>query len=140
MVGLFSDNKKCTRTDFGCGTSFAKRCSGMVRAQVDVVRQEHSSAVITPVACFAAGHRTLYPRDVRRYDIEMRKMLRRMIPRPVGIDWSAPWHEILHSWHARIDTAVQWSLVNGQWSMPVRHKASPFWAQAVKRNMYIGFA
>ena len=31
-------------------------------------------------------------------------------------------------------------MVNGQWSMPVRHKASPFWAQAVKRNMYIGFA
>ena len=47
------------------------------------------NAVITPVACFAAGHRTLYPRDVRRYDIEMRKMLRRMIPPPVGIDWSA---------------------------------------------------
>ena len=23
--------------------------------------------------------------------------------------------------------------------MPVRHKASPFWAQAVKRSMYIGF-
>ena len=22
---------------------------------------------------------------------------------------------------------------NGQWSMPVRHKASPFWAQAVKK-------
>ena len=33
-------------------------------------------------------------------------MLRRMIPPPVGIDWSAPWHEILHLWHARIDTAV----------------------------------
>ena len=31
-------------------------------------------------------------------------------------------------------------VANGQWSMPVRHKASPFWAQAVKRNMYIGFA
>ena len=43
MVGLFSENKKCTRTEFGCGTSFAKRCSGMVRAQVDVVRQEHSA-------------------------------------------------------------------------------------------------
>ena len=27
---------------------------------------------------------------------------------------------------------------NGEWSMPVRHKASPFRAQAVKRNMYIG--
>ena len=38
---------------------------------------------------------TLYPRNVRRYDIEMRKMLRRMIPPPVGIDWSAPWHVIL---------------------------------------------
>ena len=73
--------RDCTRTEFGCGTSFAKRCSGMVRAQVDVVRQEHSTgfapfapnffhAVITPVACFATGHRTLYPRDVRKYDIE----------------------------------------------------------------------
>ena len=30
-------------------------------------------------------------------------------------------------------------VLNGQWSMPVRHKASPFWAQAVKRNMYISF-
>ena len=30
--------------------------------------------------------------------------------------------------------------IYGQWSMPVRHKASPFWAQAVKRKMYIGFA
>ena len=57
-------------------------------------------------ACFAAGHRTLYPRDVRRHDIEMRKMLRRMILPPVGIDWSAPWHVIRHSWHARIDTVV----------------------------------
>ena len=33
-------------------------------------------------------------------------MLRRMIPPPVGTDWSAPGHVILHSWHARIDTAV----------------------------------
>ena len=40
---IFSDNKKCTRTEFACGTSFAKRCSGMVRAQVDVVRQQHSA-------------------------------------------------------------------------------------------------
>ena len=70
------------------------------------LRLKFFNAVITPVACFAAGHRILYPRDVRRYDIEMRKMLRRMIPPPVGIDWSAPWHEILHLWHARIDTAV----------------------------------
>ena len=32
-------------------------------------------------------------------------------------------------------------MVNGffQWLMPVRHRASPFWVQAVKRNMYIGF-
>ena len=49
MVGMFSDNKKCTRTDLGCGTSFAKRCSGMVRAQVDVVRQEHSAGFTTEI-------------------------------------------------------------------------------------------
>ena len=52
------------------------------------LRLKFFNAVITPVACFAAGHRTLYPRDVRRYDIEM---LRRMIRPPAGIDWSAPW-------------------------------------------------
>ena len=33
-------------------------------------------------------------------------MLRRMILSLVGIDWSAPWHVILHSWHARIDIVV----------------------------------
>ena len=70
------------------------------------LRLKFFNAVVTPVACFAAVHRTLYPRHVRRYDIEMRKMLRRMIPPPVGIDWSAPWHVIMHSWHARIDTMV----------------------------------
>ena len=64
------------------------------------------NVVITPIACSAAGHRTLYPRDARRYDIEMRKMLRRMIPQPVGIDWSAPWHVIVRSWHARKDPVL----------------------------------
>ena len=43
---------------------------------------------------------------MRRYDIEMQKMLRRMISPPVGIDWSAPWHVILHSWHARTQTVA----------------------------------
>ena len=70
------------------------------------LRLNFVNVVITQVTCSAAGHPTLYPRYVRRYDIEMRKMLRRMIPPPVGIDWSAPWHVILHSWHARIDTVV----------------------------------
>ena len=106
--------KKCTRTDFGCGTSFASVARAwfvhkwmLCDKNIPLgLRLKFFNAVITPVTCFAAGHRTLYPRDVRRYDIEMRNMLRRMIPPPVGIDWSAPWHEILHSWHARIDTAV----------------------------------
>ena len=90
------------------------------------LRLKFFNAVITPaVACFAAGHRTVYPRDVRRYDIEMRKMLRRMIPPPVGIDWSAPWHEILLSWHARIDTAVhQFAFL--PWSAVVAIKYSKF--------------
>ena len=85
------------------------------------LRLKFFNAVITPVACFAAGHRTLYPRDVQRSDIEMRKMLRRMIPPPVGIDWSAPWHVILHSWHARIDTVVH-HFAFLPWSAVVRIK------------------
>ena len=43
-----------------------------------------------------------------------------MIPPPVGIDWSAPWHEILHLWHAHIDTAVhQFAFL--PWSAVVMH-------------------
>ena len=110
MVGLFSENKKCTRTEFGCGTSFAKRCSGMVRAQVDVVRQEHSAGFARGFFQCCCHSRYLFcsrsPQTIPRGCAKVRKLLRRMIPPPVGIDWSAPWHVILHSWHARKDTAV----------------------------------
>ena len=78
MVGVFFDNKKMYNDRIWMWNII---CKALLR---------HG------IACSAAGHRTLYPRDARRYDIEIRKMLRRMIPPPVGIDWSAPWHVIVH--------------------------------------------
>ena len=37
-----------------------------------------------------------------KLDIKFRKLLRTIVGPPGGLDWSAPWHEILHEWNARV--------------------------------------
>ena len=34
-------------------------------------------------------------------DVEFRKLVRTIVGPPGGLDWSAPWHHILHEWNAR---------------------------------------
>ena len=58
--------------------------------------------LITPVACFAAGHRTPYAEDLRQLDVAFRKLLRQVVGPPANTDWAQPWHIILHSWHERV--------------------------------------
>ena len=144
MVGLLSDDRTCARTEFGCGTSFAKRCSGMVRAQLDVVRQEHllglrlnfCNVVITPVACLAAGHRNYTQGMCEGTTLKCEKKLRRMVPPPVEIDWSAPWHVILHSWHARIDTVLhQFAFLPWSAVVTIKHWKFAAYIKTLPRNM-----
>ena len=59
-------------------------------------RVRYFQTVVTPVACFAAGHRVLYREDLNKLDISFRKLLRQVVGPPGGIDWNRPWHEILH--------------------------------------------
>ena len=58
-------------------------------------------AVVTPVACFTAGHRTIFKQELAAIDVAHRKLLRQVVGPPAGVDWSRPWHEILHDWTVR---------------------------------------
>ena len=63
-------------------------------------------AVISPVAVFAAGHRTMYKTDLRKFDVLFRKLLRSVVGFPAGMDWTRLWHEILHDWNGRVNEFV----------------------------------
>ena len=64
-------------------------------------RLRYFDAVVSPVACFAAGHRAVHQGDLNRLDVAFRKHLRQLVGPPANIQWDAPWHEILHEWNAR---------------------------------------
>jgi len=59
-------------------------------------------AVVTPVACFAAGYRKIFKQELAALDLAHRKLLHRVVGPPAGMDWSRPWHEILHDWNVRV--------------------------------------
>ena len=71
-------------------------------------RVKYFDAMVTPVACFGAAHRRVYKQDLCRMDIVFRRLLRfffllRSIVGPPGdVDWTLPWHEILHHWNERV--------------------------------------
>ena len=56
-------------------------------------------AIITSVACFAPEHRPIYADDLRKLDIEFRRLLRQVVGPPPDTDWTALWHETLHEWN-----------------------------------------
>ena len=63
--------------------------------------------VITPVVCFAAGHRA-FKNDLDNVDVVFRKLLRSVVGPPAATDWSRPWHEIQgRNWNARVAQFVQ---------------------------------
>ena len=74
-------------------------------------RLRYFDTVITPVACFAAGHRAIFKNNLNNVDVVFRKLLRRVVGPPAATDWSRPWHEILHDWNARVAQFVQQYLV-----------------------------
>ena len=65
-------------------------------------RLAYFDAMVTPVACFPAGHRKIYKQDLRKLAFKFLKVARTIVGPPGGLDWPAPWHEILHEWNARV--------------------------------------
>ena len=60
------------------------------------------NAMVTPVACFGAAHRKVYKQDLCKMDIVFRRLLRSIVGPPGEVDWTLPWHEILHHWNERV--------------------------------------
>ena len=59
--------------------------------------------MVSPVAAFAAGHRTMHKTDLIKFDVLFRKLLRSAVGPPAGMDWTRPWHETLHDWNGRVN-------------------------------------
>ena len=72
-----------------------------------VKRLQFFDKIVTPVACFAAGHRKIYKTDLETMDVHFRRLLRSVVGPPSQTNWLNPWHEILHDWNARVARYVQ---------------------------------
>ena len=59
------------------------------------------NAVVSSVACFAACHRTPRQTHIQLMATSFRKLLRQVVGVPAGLDWSQPWHDILHEWNEK---------------------------------------
>ena len=71
-------------------------------------RLEYFDCVISPVACYAAGHGSIYKQDLHRFDVLQRRLLRSVVGPPRNVDWTQPWHEILQEWtHSRLHGTIE---------------------------------
>ena len=64
--------------------------------------------MISPVTVLAAGekNRTIYKtdlRNLRNLDVLFRRLFRSSVGFPALMDWTRPWHEILHDWNGRVN-------------------------------------
>ena len=53
-------------------------------------RLRYFDAVVSPVALFGCGHRTVHQKDLHQLDVACRKFLRAVVGPPSNIDWSRP--------------------------------------------------
>ena len=88
-------------------TFFANRNILCNKAVSLVKRLQFFDKIVTPVACFAAGHRKIYKTDLETMDVHFRRLLRSVVGPPSQTNWLNPWHEILHDWNARVARYVQ---------------------------------
>ena len=58
------------------------------------------------MALFGCGHRTVHQKDLHQLDVACRKFLRAVVGPPSNIDWSRPWHEILHDWNGKAQSVT----------------------------------
>ena len=78
-------------------------------------RLRYFEAIVSSTACFAAEHRPLYRKHLQKYDVQFRKLIRRIVGPPPGTNWSAQWHDILHERNLRVDHWVRASGISS-WS------------------------
>ena len=72
-------------------------------------RLRYFHSIVSPVACFVAGHKAIHQIDFNKLDIQFRKVLRSVVGPPASIDCNLPWQTIWHEWNARVKTHVDQS-------------------------------
>ena len=96
---------------FGWATNSSARFYTILHLPPQVVRLavrlRFFDRVITPVALFASGHRTIRMSDLCKLDVVYRKMLRMIVGPPNFVHWNAPWHDILHHWNGKAVALAQ---------------------------------
>ena len=65
-------------------------------------------ATVTPIACFAARHRSIRQHDLHILDVEFRRLVRSVVGPPSGVCWSSLWQEILYEWNARVQQILEY--------------------------------
>ena len=56
---------------------------------------------------FYANRWKLYKSELRKLDVHCRKFLRQVVGPPGSIDWTQPWHFIVHLWNQRVVEQMQ---------------------------------
>ena len=71
-----------------------------------VKRLRYFESIMSLVACFAGGHRTMYNRRLERLDTHFRKLCRPIVGPPPSTDSTLEWHEIFHQWNVRVNIFI----------------------------------
>ena len=105
-------------------------------------------AVVSSIACFASGHRTMYREHIQTLDIHFRKFCRSIMGPPPHIDWTLEWHEVLHTYNERATHCVgivkiqSWSRIccGAYWKLAAHIAKLPFhhWIQRVLHWQPVG--
>ena len=70
-------------------------------------RLQFCDKIVTPVACFAPGHRKIYKTALDTMDVHFCWLFRSFVRPSSQTNWLNPWHAILYDWHARTARYVQ---------------------------------
>ena len=100
MVGMQAMHCEYWQSHLGFGTS-PPCCVESVFCKQTIFGKQN--AMVTPAACFGAAHRKVYKQDLCKMDIVFRRLLRSIVGPPGDVDWTLPWHEILHHWNERVN-------------------------------------
>ena len=96
-------------------------------------------AVVNPVALFRCGHRTVHQKDLHQLDVACRIFLRAVVGPPANIDWSRPWHDIVHDWNGKVQSVTLehgmkfWSHRSVAYYLPIHPASVPHdkWIQRI---------
>ena len=65
-------------------------------------RFKYFDAMSLLLLVFGAAQREVCKEDLCKVDIVFRQLVRSIVGPPGDVDWTLPWHEILHHWNERV--------------------------------------